>query len=259
MNYKEHIKNIKKYGYTKISNLYDNTLIENVIEDYYIIKKKHQIIKDNKNMDRNINDVSFHTIIDSKSHLELFEKKIIEDILTQYFDGLFILNTTSITELVPETKIYTKAIHRDIRSFQGASALWMQMIILFSDSTKKNGATWLLPPEKNTVTKPKEKYFWENAVQVEAAKGDVMFFDPNLWHCSGSNNSNQTRLIMTPIFSKPFIKQQFDYPRAFGNEFPSKNSKYLSQILGYNARTPETLDQFYQKNPEDRFYKTNQG
>ncbi len=227
MNYKKYIEEINKKGYTIIHDLYSSDFIDTVIKDYYRIKKEHREIKKKKGMDLNILDVSFHTIIDSKSHLALFEKKIIEEILTEYFNGPFILNTTSITEIVPESKIYTKEIHRDIRSFQGASALWMQMIILFSESTQSNGATWLLPPEKNTSTKPDKDYFWQHAIQIEARKGDVMFFDPNLWHCSGSNNTNTSRIIMTPIFSKPFIKQQFDYPRAFGSEFSTRNSEYL--------------------------------
>ena len=54
------------------------------------------------------------------------------------------------------------------------------------------------------------------------------------------------------------MKQAINYPKAFGEDFFEGISDELMQTLGFNARTPESLEEFYQ--PEDkRFYKRSQG
>ena len=130
---------------------------------------------------------------------------------------------------------------------------------MLDDSTLDNGATWLLEKKKNTSEKPNDQYFEKNAIRIEGKAGDVLLFDGNLWHRSGRNHTKHKRTIMTPVYSKPFIKQQLDYPRAFGKKFLENCSEHIKQILGYNALTPSSLEQFYQKNPNDRFYKPDQG
>jgi len=54
------------------------------------------------------------------------------------------------------------------------------------------------------------------------------------------------------------VKQQLDYPRALGDEFGASLSPVLRQVLGYNARVPASLDEWYQP-PERRLYQKSQG
>ena len=251
--------NYRIMAFYVLPKVFCNEKVTNAIEDYKSIKNYHRNIQLNKGMNSHSFEVCFHTITQLDSHLDLFEENILSDFLYSYFEGKFILNTMSISELLPNSNIYTKNIHRDIRSFQGASKLWMQAIFLLTNSTKNNGSTWLLPKNKNTVEKPSTEYFNKHSIQVKGKKGDVILFDPNLWHCSGNNNTKASRIIMTPVFSKPFIKQQFDYSNYFGISFPKSNSKYISQLLGYNSQTPSSLFDWYQKSPNHRFYKPNQG
>ncbi|MFN5993306.1 MAG: phytanoyl-CoA dioxygenase, partial [Betaproteobacteria bacterium] len=86
----------------------------------------------------------------------------------------------------------------------------------------------------------------------------ILFFDSNLWHAGGDNNTDKPRRSVTPMFCKPFIKPQFDYPRALGYDKGDSFSAYLKQVLGYNSRIPSTLDEWYQP-PEHRMYKSDQG
>jgi hypothetical protein len=59
------------------------------------------------------------------------------------------------------------------------------------------------------------------------------------------------------MFCRPFIKPQFDYPRALGYERDDW-SPYLRQLLGYNARIPASLEEWYQP-IENRMYLPDQG
>ena len=54
------------------------------------------------------------------------------------------------------------------------------------------------------------------------------------------------------------MKQQFDYPRAVGYENADSYPENFRQIVGYNARVPASLEEWYQP-PEKRFYKKDQG
>lgn len=83
-------------------------------------------------------------------------------------------------------------------------------------------------------------------------------FNSNVWHAGGSNTTEHLRRSVTPMFSKPFMKQQFDYPRALGYDRGPAFSEQLRQVIGYNARVPATLDEWYQP-PAKRMYHSNQG
>jgi ectoine hydroxylase-related dioxygenase (phytanoyl-CoA dioxygenase family) len=63
---------------------------------------------------------------------------------------------------------------------------------------------------------------------------------------------------LTLGFTRPFMKQQLDYPRALGYDRSETLSPALRQLLGYNARVPVSLDEWYQP-PDRRLYKRDQG
>ncbi len=253
------MKDIHRIGYTKLSRVYSNELINKIKEEFH---QNHELfinIQKKKNIYNEVKDTTHHTFILCRTMLELLESNSLLNFLAQYFENQkFILNTMGLSMLKPKSKIYTQAIHRDVRSFTGADKLWINTLIMLDNSTKENGATWILEGSHLRSSKPSEEEFWNSAIQVEGEIGDVLIFHGNTWHCAGENKSKSTRHIITPFFSKPFIKQQLDYPRALGLDFGSTLSDNLRQILGYNSMTPATLDEFYQTT-ENRFYKKDQG
>jgi len=85
-----------------------------------------------------------------------------------------------------------------------------------------------------------------------------VLFDSNIWHAAGVNRSARMRRGLTLAFTKPFIKPQFDYPRAIGYDCADQLSDTLRQVLGYNARIPASLDEWYQP-PDKRMYRPGQG
>ena len=55
-----------------------------------------------------------------------------------------------------------------------------------------------------------------------------------------------------------YIKQQFDYPRFLGYDFGSTLDNDVKQIIGYNARVPASLEEYYVPK-EHRMYQADQG
>ena len=71
------------------------------------------------------------------------------------------------------------------------------------------------------------------------------------------NETEKETMEITVTFTKPFMKQQLDYPRAVGYDRVEEMSTELQQIIGYFSRTPSNLEEWYQK-PEQRFYRPGQ-
>jgi len=190
--------------------------------------------------------------------LELLERNDCEGALQQFFQGPYILNTYGGVLNLPNDVSYVGRIHRDLRTFSGPVNLMGQLLVMLDDFTEENGATYLLGGSHRMSEKPADDLFFRDAIRAVAPAGSVVVFTSNLWHAAGVNRTRRPRRALTLVFTRPFIKQQFDYPRALGEERAASFSPVLRQLLGYNARVPASLDEWYQP-PEKRLYKRDQG
>ncbi len=183
-------------------------------------------------------------------YLMLFED--LNKFTEEYFSGKYILNAFG-GNLLRKGQSYANTIHRDIRSFSSSLPLMLNTIVMLDDFTMENGATWLMHKGHEWSDKPTESEFAKQSFQITGKSGDVVFFNSNMWHKAGENLTDKPRRSCTPMFTKPFYKQQFDYAQFCD----AASSPWMKQILGWNSRVPATLNDWYQKK-ENRFYKGNQ-
>lgn len=252
--------NFKEYqskGWTVVKNVFNVGLIDKVLDEYYNTKHIYSFYHEHRGLQEAVANASHHTHITVPSMWKLLDNDEVENVLDLIFEGPAILNTMGLSE-VTNKGVYTQRIHRDVRTNTGAYPLWLNMLIMLDKSTEENGATWLLERSQNRSEAPHADEFFANAVRAIGNKGDLLIFDCNLWHCAGQNVVKNPRRIITPFFSRPFIKQQIDLPRLYGEGFGDTLSQRLKQWMGYNARTPTNLGEFYQQNA-NRFYKSDQG
>jgi ectoine hydroxylase-related dioxygenase (phytanoyl-CoA dioxygenase family) len=148
-------------------------------------------------------------------------------------------------------------IHRDIRTFYNVPMM-MNMLVMLDDFTLENGATYLLSASHLKDEKPSEDHFYKYAERATGKKQSILLFDSLLWHAAGINHTDNPRRALTLAFTRPFQKQQLDYPRLLGYELIETLNENLKQVLGYNSRVPTNLDEWYQP-PHKRFYKPGQG
>ncbi len=185
----------------------------------------------------------------------LLEFEALDPYMEAYFGGKYIINNFG-GNILEGGMSYASHIHRDIRSFSGELPLLMNTMVMLDDFTNENGATWLMMNGHKRPHKPSDKEFEELGFQVTGKAGSIVCFNSNMWHKAGDNKTEKSRMALTPAFSRPFYKPQFDYARAFEDV---ALSPYLSQLVGINSRIPTTLEEWYQANEEDRFYRSNQG
>jgi hypothetical protein len=190
--------------------------------------------------------------------LELLEQVDTLAPIGRHFDGPYILNTFGGLLNRPNEAAYVARVHRDQRTHSGDVRLMVQLLVMLDAFTEENGATFFLDGSHREPQRPADDDFFRRAVRASGDAGSIVMFDSLLWHAAGVNRSKQPRRALTLAFTRPFMKQQLDYPRALGYERTASLSATLQQVLGYNARVPASLDEWYQP-PDRRMYRRDQG
>jgi hypothetical protein len=178
--------------------------------------------------------------------------------IESYFRGKFILNSFG-GNILKKSASYASAVHRDIRTYSGDLPLLLNTLVMLDDFTEDNGATYLMTGSHlDCADKPTDEAFYARAGRAIGKAGSVLIFNSNLWHAAGVNTTPVPRRSVTPMFCKPFIKQQCDYPRVVGYDRMDALTDHQRQILGFYARVPASLEEWYQP-PEKRMYRPGQG
>lgn len=248
-------------GYTLFSNYFETNFSQKVnssIDESYKFCREIQV----KNGLGAITDGTLHHLLATNDpiYTEILNRICDSEIysfIKEFFSGNFILNSYGGVKNLPAKPSYVANIHRDIRFFSGDFPLMLNLLIMLDDFTLDNGATYMLSGSHLEDRKPTEEEFYKKSARATGKRGDILFFNSNLWHAAGINNTNEERRAITITFTKPFLKQQLDYSRAVGYENIEKLSPKLQQILGFFSRVPSNLDEWYQK-PEKRFYRPGQ-
>lgn len=175
-----------------------------------------------------------------------------------HFDGPFILNSFG-GNILRASASYASAIHRDVRTYSPGLPLLLNTLLMLDDFTVRNGATMMMTgSHRDCPGRPSEEAFSARAEAATGLAGSLLVFDSNLWHAAGVNTTARPRRSVTPMFSRPLVKPQFDHPRALGYERADSLSELQRQVLGYYARIPATLEEWYQP-PQRRMYRPGQG
>ncbi|AMP00903.1 phytanoyl-CoA dioxygenase family protein [Collimonas arenae] len=205
-------------------------------------------------------DGAAHHIVGGADGLDEYLSHFYLDVyIRAYFDGEYILNSYGALNNMPRSENayrHGQNFHRDVRTYSRDFRLMLNMLVMVDDFTVENGATKLLPGSHLKKERPEEEHLFANAVRAIGKAGSILLFDSNLWHSAAPNFTSLPRMALTLTFTRPFFKQQMDYPRMLGETFPV-NEK-MRQLLGYNARVPSSYDEWYQP-PEKRMYKPGQG
>ncbi|MEJ5961941.1 phytanoyl-CoA dioxygenase family protein [Pedobacter immunditicola] len=249
---------MEEYGWIIYENALEDEFIDQInesLKEAYIIRRDIQI---KNGIGANMNGTLHHLVDKNSFSLKFLEQKFCDFEIKDFLKGNYILNSLGAVINMKDEKPYVQNIHRDIRSYTGDFKLMIQMMVVLDNFTEENGATYFLSGSHKQEQKPDEKYFYEYSDRAIANKGSIILFDANLWHAAGKNYTDHQRRALTMAFTRPFFKQQMDYPRLLGYELKEELNDDLRQIIGYNSRLPATLHEYYQP-IEKRMYQPNQG
>jgi hypothetical protein len=200
-----------------------------------------------------------HTLGRHDSLDEFVNALPLQNYIEAYFDGRpYILHAFNPVGGAPQAKTYVHKVHRDARTFIPGFNYKLNMLVLLDDFRLDNGATQFLEGSHRLRDRPDEAYFDTHHRSLIAPSGTIVLFNSHLWHRAGFNSTPAHRVAMTLGFSPPFVKPQLDYARMLGPAYAAEITPQTRQLLGYNAMTPVSLQEWYQ--PEaTRLYKSDQG
>jgi len=161
--------------------------------------------------------------------------------------------------IIDSSKNHNQSIfHRDFpKDFLPSKILSINALIIIDEFTKETGGTFIVPGSHKLKELPSDEYMNNNSIPLNAKPGSILFFDSLLWHKAGKNASQNKRRAINQQYTKPFIKQQIDYPSMIKKDM-DMNSR-LAQIMGFWSVPSKNLKEFRVSDPNQRTYKKNQG
>ncbi len=125
---------------------------------------------------------------------------------------------------------------------------------IYMDTGADGAHFGVVPGSHQRMTKPSEEYLEWAEQELALESGTMLVMDSTLWHREKPNLSDHHWLAVAAQFTQPFIKQHTDLVRAIGEERVSKLPVRIRRLIGWEARVPGSLKEFYRP-PEERLYK----
>jgi hypothetical protein len=249
---------IRDYGWIVYKNAVEPDFIERINNDLESGYKYRRSIQEKNGISENMDGTLHHLLDRNNFSIPFLEKMYCHDEITYFLGGNYILGGINAVIRGKDESTYVSNLHRDVRTYMSDAKLLIQMIVTLDDFTDQNGATYFLSGSHKTSLKPDETFFYHDAERAIVPKGSIILFDSNIWHAAGINYTSEPRRALTLGYNRPFFKQQMDYSRFLGYDFVAGLSPELKQVIGYNARIPANLDEYYQP-PHLRMYQRDQG
>jgi hypothetical protein len=187
-----------------------------------------------------------HALGQGDSLDEFLAYRFLSSFVGRFFgDAPYILHAFNPVTVAPHSRIYVHRIHRDAGTWAGSFRLLLNMLVMVDEFTLDNGATYMLPGSHHVAARPPDPLFWDHAERLVGPAGSIVLFDSNVWHAAGVNVSERRRAALTLRFSRPFHKQQLDYPRFLGPDYGARLSDEMRQLLGYTSQVPADYGEWY--------------
>lgn len=110
-------------------------------------------------------------------------------------------------------------------------------IFVLDDFTLENGATRLVPGSYKRGTPPDPETDYDDVIQLDARKGDIVIIHGATWHSSGANRTGQERMILLGFFCRSFMKPQQDQYRLASPEVVERATPALKRLLGFESQS----------------------
>lgn len=245
-------------GWTVVPKLFSVELADSLIEALGPSLTLRDDIRRRNGVLENSAGTLHHVLMDSPCYVELLARfEVLEPLFKAFFGGNFILNSYGGVINERDLHAYVQNVHRDIRFGSDSRRFMLNALVMLDDFTLDNGATHILSHSQNLQQQPDDATFFAQTSRATGQRGSVLLFDSRMWHAGGRNVTDQPRRALTLTFTSPFFKPQLDYARLFGYDKFGDCNTWMRQVLGFNARVPESLEQFYVPVAE-RFYQRGQ-
>ncbi len=168
-----------------------------------------------------------------------------------------ILNLQNASAAFPGLKHFQTSFHRDFaKDFVATKPLSINAFWCITDFTRETGATQAVAGTHKLDSFPSHAFIQANSIDLCAPAGSILFWDSLLLHRTGFNSSSQVRFGINHMYTRPFLKQQIDFPVYLKGLVDEESP--LGQMLGFWSIPPKSVKEF-RVDPDKRTYRRNQG
>lgn len=258
INLDHHESALLKNGWTVVPNAIGPDLLDAAAAAITPALARRDAIRIRNDVADNSAGTTHHLLMDDPCFMEMLSAlRVMDPLITRFFDGNYILNSYGGSLNDRGMRAYVQNVHRDVRFWSDAKRFMLNALVMLDDFTEANGATHLLSGSQDLPDRPDDAHFFANASRATGQRGSVLLFDSRAWHAAGINQTDDRRSALTLTFTNPFFKQQLDYARMAGYSNADKYDAWLRQVIGFNARVPASLEEFYVPLSQ-RFYQRGQ-
>jgi hypothetical protein len=182
-------------------------------------------------------DVCRAPLLYDRDFLKLATAPTTQSVVRAFLGDWFILNLQNAIINRPATVHHQSAWHRDLpyQNLVTSHPLGINVLLAIDEFSEETGGTTLLPFSHKSETLPSSEYIARNRVAVCAPAGSAVVFDVMLFHKAGSNRSNIVRRAVNQLFTRPIIKQQYDFAVALAQHRSSFDMD-VERLLGFTSR-----------------------
>lgn len=130
-------------------------------------------------------------------------------------------------------------LHRDSLGIAG-HILAINVLHTLDEFTRENGCTRIVPFSQDfdaqtlgRVDQPHFQSLEERAEYIEAPAGSVIAYDASIVHAGSRNTTGQPRRALHPLFTRSWIKPQWDIPASLSPEVISSLSPQQKELFGF--------------------------
>jgi ectoine hydroxylase-related dioxygenase (phytanoyl-CoA dioxygenase family) len=245
-------------GWVLIESVVDLTLLEHISADMQRAYERCREIQLRNGVLTDTTGTAHHIVGNRDGFDDFLRQRYLVSFVERYLGGKCILNSYGAFSNQRRDGGYFNDIHRDVGTYTPNFPLMVNMLVMIDDFNIPNGATYMLSGSHHDVERPSESFFFKHAERLVGPCGSIAIWDARVWHAAGKNSTDVARRALTLTFTRPFVKQQLDYPRFVSAAYVASLDEDMRQLLGFNARTPSNLEEWYQ--PRDkRLYRPDQG
>jgi ectoine hydroxylase-related dioxygenase (phytanoyl-CoA dioxygenase family) len=254
----QNIENVARLGYTVIEGVLTSSEAQELCLRLGRLYAQ-QVEEFGETRLRELNDYEIHRgpLANDPAFADLVIHPIVLELVDTVLGSTAILHLQNASAVAPRAVHFQSRFHRDFaKDFLASKCLALNAFWCLTDFTAENGATWVVPGSHRDANLPSADFIERNSVQVIAPAGSIIFWDGLLLHKAGYNSSDRVRYGINHMYTKPFIKQQLDYPAFLKDKYSHEGR--LGQVLGFWAVPPKSVKE-YRVDPDKRTYRKNQG
>lgn len=235
----QHVEAITIKGYTIINDLLDGATLDALrqgIDATYRLQEES--FGKQELADIQETDVCRAPLLYDFSFVELARHPKVLAVIERILGDWYILNLQNAVINRPGVDHHQSSWHRDLphQNFVISQPLAVNALFAIDDFSAATGATCVMPYSHQSESLPSARYIDNNQVSVTMTAGSAVVFDAMVFHRAGANTGDTTRRAVNHLYTKPIIKQQYDFPRAL--EGLQDVDPATARLLGFTSQVP---------------------